>query len=76
VNDELMGLQQQLQQVLVDEEMLRERRGGAEPPAAPAINKGIVLIDQSTYQSIMPEEQVEVNLFGFKMAYAVTSKPP
>ena len=59
----------------MDEEMLRERRGGAEPPSNPMVGKGVALMDRSTYHSMLPEEQVEVNLFGFKMAVAVTSKP-
>ena len=62
-------------QTLVDEEMLRERRGGAEPPAQPNLNKGLALVDASTYKSMLPEEQVELNVFGFKVAYAVTHKP-
>lgn len=74
VNHELMELQQQLQQVLVDEEMLRERRGGAEPPPAPALSKGLALVDKSTYQSMLPDEQLELNFFGFKLAVATKSK--
>ena len=73
-NAELMDLQQQLQQVLVDEEMLRERRGGQEPPSAPPVNKGFALVDSETYASMLPDEQVEVNLFGFKLAVATRSK--
>ena len=61
--------------MLIDEEMLRERRGGAEPPSNPAIAKGVALMDRSTYQSMLPEEQLELNLFGFKVAYAVTTRP-
>jgi hypothetical protein len=75
VNGELMEMQQQLQQVLVDEEMLRERRGGQEPPSAPSLTKGVALVDRSTYASMLPDEQVEVNLFGFRVAVATRSKP-
>jgi alpha-tubulin suppressor-like RCC1 family protein len=73
VNTELMELQQQLQQVLVDEEMLRERRGGVEPPSEPPLHKGVALVDSTTYASMLPDEQVELNLFGFKVAVAVAS---
>ena len=55
--------------------MLRERRGGAEPPSVPAVAKGVALVDRSTYHSMLPEEQVEINLFGLKMGIAITSKP-
>ena len=75
VHSELQALQQQLQQVLMDEEMLRERRGGAEPPSNPAVGKGVTLVDKNTYHSMLPDEQVEVNLFGFKVGIAYTSKP-
>lgn len=74
VNDELVALQEQLQQVLVDEEMLRERRGGAEPPSNPPVRKGVAVMDTNTYHSMLPDEQVELNLFGFKVAVAVTNK--
>lgn len=72
-NSELMQLQQQLQQVLVDEEMLRERRGGAEPPAEPQLAKGVAVVDSSTYQSMLPDERLELSLFGFKVALATTT---
>lgn len=75
VYQELEALERQLQQVLWDEEMLRERRGGAEPPSVPAVAKGVALVDRSTYHSMLPEEQVEINLFGLKMGIAITSKP-
>jgi len=75
VHAELVALQQQLQQVLTDEGMLRERRGGAEPPAEPSVSKGVALMDKSTYHSMLPEEKVEFNLFGLKLGFAVTSKP-
>ena len=72
-NAELMELQQQLQQVLVDEEMLRERRGGEEPPPPPShLGKGLALVDASTYKSMLPDERLEVSLFGFKLAVATT----
>ena len=75
LNDEYMRLQQQLQQVLVDEEMLRERRQGAgPPPEKPSLGKGLALVDKNTYHKLLPDEQVEVNLFGLKVAMAVTSK--
>ena len=74
VNSELMELQQQLQQTLVDEEMLRERRGGVEPPPEPSLTKGLALVDKNTYASMLPDEQLEVNLFGFKLAVATRSK--
>ena len=73
-NRDLMELQQQLQQVLVDEELLRERRGGAEPPPAPAVNKGVAVVDKKTYEAMLPDEQVEINLFGFKLAVATSKK--
>ena len=72
-NAELMELQQQLQQLLVDEEMLRERRGGEEPPPPPShLGKGLALVDASTYKSMLPDERLEVSLFGFKLAVATT----
>jgi len=74
INDELMALQDQFEQVLVDEEMLRERRGGVEPPLNPSISKGVALLDKNTYHSMLPEEQVEVSILGLKLAYAVTNK--
>ena len=55
---------------------LRERRGGVEPPAEPPLSKGFALVDKSTYASMLPDEQVELNLFGFKVAYALTTKSP
>ena len=77
VNAELMQLQQTLQQVLIDEEMLRERRGGVEPPAEPpSLSKGFALVDQSTYDSMCPDEHVEINFFGFKVAVATRRKDP
>ena len=73
VNGELMELQQQLEQVMLKQEMLRERRGSTEPPPEPRVQKGVAVVDDDTYQSMLPEEQLEVNLFGFKLSYAVTS---
>ena len=75
LNEDLMTLQLQLQQALVDEEMLRERRDGVGPPSAPpSLGKGLALIDKTTYERMLPDEQVELNLFGLKVAMAVTSK--
>ena len=76
INAELMQLQQDLQQVLVDEEMLRERRGGVEPPQEPVLSKGLALVDSKTYASMLPDEQFEANLFGFKVAIATTKSQP
>lgn len=73
LNTELMELQHQLQQTLLDEELMRERRGGVEPTQKPSLNKGVALIDGRTYASMLPEEQLEVNVFGFKMSCACTS---
>ena len=74
LDDELGVLEQQLQQVLMDEEMLRERRGGAQPPSTPTVAKGLMLLDKKTYHSMLPKEKVEVNLFGLKVGFAVTTK--
>jgi len=62
--------------VLLDEEMLRERRQGMGPPTEPARVKGCALIDSSTYASMLPEEQVEVNLLGFRLAFATCGNAP
>ena len=59
--------------LLDDEEMLRERRGGEEPPPPPShLGKGLALVDASTYESMLPDERLEVSLFGFKLAVATT----
>ena len=71
---ELMDLQQQLQQVLVDEEMLRERRGGVEPAEQPNLSKGVAFVDADTYKSMLLDEQVELSLFGFKVALAKSKR--
>ena len=62
--------------MLIDEEMLRERRGGAEPPAEKPLGKGLALVDTATYKSVLPEEQVELNVFGFKVAFALKDTVP
>ena len=54
--------------------MLRERRGGAEPPSEPSLTKGLALVDRTTYASMLPDEQVELNLFGFRLGIATRSK--
>lgn len=69
-NAELMALQQQLQQVLVDEEMLREQRGGREAPSAARKGAPVALLDPQQYASMHPEEHAELTLGGFKMSYA------
>ena len=77
VAEELGQLQQQLQQAVYEQELMREQRGAPEPPTDGAARgaPGVSLIDEPTYSSMLPEEQVELNLFGFRISYAVTSKP-
>lgn len=71
---ELDALQAQLQQVVFEQELMREQRGAPEP--AQARGHGPVgLIDTGAYAAMLPEEQVELNLFGFRVSYAVTAKP-
>jgi hypothetical protein len=104
---ELAALQEQLQNSLVEEELMRERRGGEGAPeadAAAALGKGLALMDKETYagghvafvlarrspvwlsakstddglgasfgryEKMLPDERLEVNLAGLKVAMAV-----
>ena len=47
-----------------------EAAAGADAPIAPP--KGLALVDSKTYASMLPDEQFEANLFGFKVAIATT----
>ena len=71
VNDELVA-PEQLQQVLVDEEMLRERRGARAAIKPTGQERSSCGYQYASFH--LPDEQVELNLFGFKVAVAVTTK--
>ena len=57
-------------QVLVDEEMLREQRGGREASSAARKGAPVALLDPQQYASMHPEEHAELTLGGFKMSCA------
>ena len=59
-----MQLQQKLQQTLVEEELMREQRGGSEIEPPPRVHKGMALLDGKAYSAMLPDEQLEINLFG------------
>ena len=45
-----------------------------EPPPEPPITKGVAVVDPMTYDAMLPEEQAELQIFGFKMSFATTTK--
>ena len=47
--------------------------GPCQPPAEPQLAKGVAVVDSSTYQSMLPDERLELSLFGFKVALATTT---
>eukprot|EP00966_Prymnesium_polylepis_P138441 3198899-Prymnesium_polylepis.1 len=63
-----MEAQRALHAALRDEALLRERRGGDEPPPQPDVPKGVALLDAPAYGALLPDEQLELNLFGFKLS--------
>jgi len=76
--DELAQLQAALQETVYEQELMREQRGAPEDQgqaaaAAAAGGRGVTMLDSPTYSSMLPEEQVELSLFGFRISYAVTS---
>ena len=74
VTNELADLQGELQRAMLEQEILRETRGGDEPPPEPPITKGVAVVDPMTYDAMLPEEQAELQIFGFKMSFATTTK--
>ena len=74
VTNELADLQGELQRAMLEQEILREQRGGDEPLPEPPVTKGVALVDPPTYDAMLPEEQAELQIFGFKLSLATTTK--
>ena len=51
---------------MLAQEILRETRGGDEPPPEPPITKGVAVVDPMTYDAMLPEEQAELQIFSVR----------